>query len=136
MQPSDEKAERLMGQRSPMAQPAQRRRITAALRFDSLRMPIAMGTRSQPTRERQLIFEAGLYDVDVRIEPDGVLWALSGALLGSDAGGQVELKGPATVQTELNSLGEFSLPPMPSGTYSLTLRLDDVDVSMELVIGE
>jgi anti-sigma factor RsiW len=126
---------RLMRQRSAALQPPSRRRLIATLRFDSARVRVALGKRSRPSSARQVVFETGQHDVDVRIKSVAVGWVVWGQLLGPVAGGQAELQGPATVQTELNSQGEFSLSPVPPGTYTLTLRLDDVEIGMELDIG-
>jgi anti-sigma factor RsiW len=129
------RAVRLMRQRKAAMQLSPRRRIMATLRFDTLRMPVALGKRSQSVGARQLVFETGQHDVDVRIKPVGAHWAVWGQVLGAVTGGQVELQGPATVQTQLNSLGEFRMPPVPPGTYSLTLQLDDGEIGMDLDIG-
>jgi anti-sigma factor RsiW len=129
------RGERLMRQRNAAAQSAPRRHIVAVLRFDSAHVPVALGRRSRPTGARQMVFETGQYDVVVRIKPIGARWAIWGQVLGSVAGGQVVLRGPAPAQAELNSLGELSLPPVPSGAYSLIVRLDDIEISMALDIG-
>jgi anti-sigma factor RsiW len=126
------RAVRLMRQRNATAQPAPHQRITAVLRFDSARMPLAMGKRSRPSGARQIVFETGLHDVVVRIKPAGDRCAIWGQVLGSVAGGQVAIEGPASAQTELNSLSEFSLPPVPPGSYALTLRLNDIEIGMAL----
>jgi anti-sigma factor RsiW len=128
------RAVRLMRQRKAAAQPALRRRIAAVVRFDSARTPLALGRRSQPSSGRQVVFDTGLHDVVVRLKPAGDRCAVWGQVLGSVAGGQVTLEGPASAQTELNSLSEFSLPPVPPGAYALTLQLDDVEIDMALDI--
>jgi hypothetical protein len=81
-----------------------------------------------------VVFETGLHDVVVRLRPAGDRCAIWGQVLGSVAGGQVALEGPASAHTELNSLSEFSLPPVPPGAYALTLRLDDAEIDMALDI--
>jgi hypothetical protein len=130
------RAVRLMRQRNAAVLPAPRQRLTAALRFDSARTRIALGTRSQAASTRQVMFETEQHNVDVRIKPAGARWAVWGQVLGAVAGGQAELHGPATVQAELNSLSEFNLPPVPPGAYTLILRLDDLEIDMALTIGE
>ena len=126
------RAVRLMHQRNAAARPASPRRITAALRFDSARMPLAMGKRSRPSGARQVVFETGLHDVVVRIKPAGDRCAIWGQVLGAVSGGQVAIEGPVSAQAELNSLSEFSLPPVPPGSYALTLRLNDIEIGMAL----
>ena len=127
------RAVRLMRQRTVVA-PDLRRRIVATLRFDSARSAGAVGRRSGLAGARQLVFETGLYDIDVRIRPAGAQWTIWGQVLGDVAGGQAALAGPATAQAEISGLGEFRLPPVPSGAYALTLHLDEVEISMELII--
>ena len=130
------RAARLMRQRNAAGLPVPRRRVMASMHFDSRRSPIALGARSQSARTRQLMFETEQHNVDLRIKPAGAQWSIWGQVLGSVAGGQVMLQGPATVHSELNSLSEFSLPPVPPGDYSLLLRLDDLEIEMALNIGE
>jgi hypothetical protein len=45
--------------------------------------------------------------------------------------GQVELQGPTfQVQAALNELCEFTLPPVPPGTYTLSLRTPDAEIEI------
>jgi anti-sigma factor RsiW len=109
----------------------QRRRIPALLQFDSRQQPLALGVRSGPAAVRQLLLKAEDYVLDVRVTPAGAAWQVSGQLLGPDANGQVELQGETTtVQIELNELGEFSLPPVPTGSYNFLLHLADLDLDL------
>jgi hypothetical protein len=120
---------------SDAAQPGLRQRIVAALRFDSLRQASAL--RAGQPAARQMLFEAGQYDVDLRIAPSASAWTVSGQVLGPRTGGQVELRGPAAaVQTELSALNRFRLPPIPAGRYLLSLRLDTADLEIaDLEVG-
>lgn len=129
------RALQLWRERRAALTPPPRRRILATLRFDSALAPLALGRRGGPGAARQLMFTAEQQDVDVRIKPSGAGWVVWGQLLGAAAGAQVELAGPATVQTQLSPLGEFSLPPVPRGAYTLQLQLEDVELSMALDIG-
>lgn len=129
------RAVRLMRQRRAAPAPPTRQRTLAALRFDSARAPLALGRRGGPGAARQLVFSGEGQDVDVRIKASGASWAVWGQLLGAVADGQVELAGPVRVRTTLNPLGEFSLPPVPQGAYTLLLQLQDVEISMALDIG-
>lgn len=111
--------------------PTGRRRIAALLQFDSLQRPLALGVRSAQPATRQLLLKAESFDLDVRITPTRAAWQVAGQVLGLEASGQVELQGDtATVQADLNDLGEFSLPPVPSGSYNLLLHLADLDVDL------
>jgi hypothetical protein len=112
-------------------QPAARRQLTALLEFDSASRPVALGMRAGARAERQLLFAVSSYLLDLRVAPHGALWVISGQLLGTDNGRQVELDGPAgTSQAALNELSEFALPPSPPGNYTLRLQLTDLDITI------
>jgi hypothetical protein len=118
--------------RAPIAtQPPSRRRVVAAMSFDSLRTPLAFGIRSGAPAERQLLFDAERISIDLRIAPSGAQWVVSGQLLGAESGRLAELHGPeSTLQARLNDLSEFSLPPAPAGEYTLTLQLLEFDIEI------
>jgi hypothetical protein len=107
-------------------------RIVAALSFDSLQMRPAYGVRSGQAAARQLLYSAGENDIDLRVAPSGEEWVVSGQVLGTDcAGGEIELKGAlGEARAALNEQCEFRLPPVPSGTYSLRLRLTNTEVEV------
>ena len=112
--------------------PALRPQFLATLRFDSARTPIALGRRAGTAVERQLLFAVSDYLLDVRLVLDGLQWAISGQLLGSNDGRQIELDGPAgTAQAALNELNEFALPPLSPGIYTLKLQLFDSDIVVD-----
>lgn len=127
------RAVRLMRQRRAAAPP--RRHLVALLHFDSTRAPMALGRRGGTRAARQLMFTAGQHDVDLRIKASGNDWVVWGQLLGPVDGGQVELAGPMKVQAELTPQGEFSLPPVPQGAYTLQLVLREISIGMALEIG-
>jgi anti-sigma factor RsiW len=111
--------------------PTERRRISALLQFDSLQRPLALGVRSGQPAARQLLLKAENFDLDVRITPIRAAWQVSGQILGLETSGQVELQSETTtVRAELNNLGEFTLPPVPAGSYNFLLRLADLDVDL------
>ena len=117
--------------RNTVERPALRQILRAALRFDSVRMPLAPALRSRVPLERQLMFTAEGFNLDLRIRPQGPLWAISGQVFGTVGGEQIELNGPTgSTQGHLNRLSEFRLPPIPAGSYNLTLRLERVDVEI------
>ena len=122
---------------SAAARPSLRRRIAAALSFDSATMRPAFGMRSAAAAERQLLFSAGPLDVELRLIAAANAWVVAGQILGAAGGRQVELRGPAEwVTASINSLGEFRLPPVPAGRYTLVVQLDDQDLDIpEIELG-
>jgi anti-sigma factor RsiW len=119
--------------RAAESRPSLARRVLAALNFDSTTLAPAYGVRSGQATARQMLYSAGEHDVDLRVQPAGESWVVSGQVLGECAsGGRVELRdGATTVATaELNELCEFALPAVPSGSYQLRLSLADVEVEI------
>jgi hypothetical protein len=110
-----------------------RRRVLAVLHFDSVGLAPAFGMRSGKPGARQLLYHAGSEEIDLRIEPAGQMWAVSGQILGeSITGGKAVLQGAeGTSEAALNELSEFVLPPVLAGTYKLTFSLANADVEIE-----
>jgi hypothetical protein len=121
----------LLGSRRPPEAPTSRQRLYAALRFDSARANAAPALRSRPSLERQLMYNAEGFDLDLRIQPAGRMWQISGQVFGCAGSGQIELDGPSgPTCTDLNEQYEFRLPPIPAGNYNLTVRLEQIDVEI------
>ncbi|HEX8492037.1 MAG TPA: hypothetical protein VF658_04290 [Pyrinomonadaceae bacterium] len=121
----------LFHSRAASAKPSVVRRVLAALNFDSAQSMPAYGLRSGQSQARQFLYSAGENDVDLRVKPSGESWIVSGQVLGQCTGGQVSLKGDAGMTSaSMNDLCEFTLPPVPSGRYTLQLRLTDVEVEV------
>lgn len=119
--------------RQPASQPSLVRRVLAALNFDSTTLAPAYGVRSGQAAARQMLYSAGDNDLDLRVQPSGEAWVVSGQVLGECTGGRVELMDGGelvTVAAELNELCEFTLPAVPSGSYILRLHLNDVEVEI------
>jgi hypothetical protein len=111
--------------------PPARRQVAANLRFDSAHMPAAVGMRAGVATERQLLFTAAEYTIDLRVAPRGEHWAVSGQLLGATAGEKVELRGSGWMSSApLNEQSEFVLPLAPRGSYTLNVQLADFDISI------
>jgi len=115
-----------------------RRRILAALIFDSMGAAPAFGMRSGKSGTRQLFFSAEEYSVDLRIEPAGQVWLISGQVLGgsTDHGVAVLQSTAEMSQTAFNELSEFILPPVQVGTYKLVLNLANLDVEIDEIMIE
>jgi hypothetical protein len=123
--------------RSPVAQPSETqpslmRRVLAALSFDSMQLAPAHGVRSGAASARQLLYNAGEHDLDLRVATKDESWVVSGQVLGEGCtGGEVLLQGaPGHAIATLNELCEFALPPVPSGSYTLRVRFNDVEVEV------
>lgn len=113
-------------------EPGGRRQLIAMLQFDSARTPIALGMRAGAPADRQLLYSVSSYLLDLRLMPQDSLWVVSGQLLGADDGREVELDGPTgTLRATLNDLSEFVLPPAPAGAYTLRLRLDELEITVD-----
>ena len=119
--------------RNQSSEPSLLRRIVAALSFDSsLNMAQAFGVRSGQTTSRQLLYTAEGSDIDLRINSQDDQWIVAGQLLGQDCvGGRVEIEGESGLAVAaLNELCEFTLPPLPPGSYTLRLLLPDAEVEI------
>jgi hypothetical protein len=92
----------------------------------------AYGVRSGQSAARQMLYSAGDNDLDLRVTPSGEAWVVSGQVLGSEcAGGQVRLQSETDeTAAPLNELCEFTLPPVPSGSYTLRVRFKDMEVEV------
>jgi hypothetical protein len=101
--------------------------VAAALRFDSATMQPAFGVRgSGQSATRQLLFEAGPFELELHTVAARTGWSISGQLLGpTDAtSGEVRLIGSrSSVRSELTEMLEFHLPVVPTGSYRLELLI-------------
>jgi anti-sigma factor RsiW len=108
-----------------------RQRVGATLRFDSARAPQAGGLRADADDERQLLFAAGQFDIDVHLTPAEDQWVVAGQIFGPATSGAIELAGSSgAFRTALSDLCEFALPPVPVGRYTLFVQIDDLEVTI------
>ena len=116
-------------------------RVKAALTFDSWAAPgLAFGMRNVPSASdmRQLLFSAHGRDLDIRITPAAHRFEVSGQILGPDVTGSIELlpvtSDHAVQQTAasavVDELGEFHLSDVVPGTYTLVLRVTDIEIEL------
>ena len=113
-------------------------RLRAIIQLDSAQHGPAYGFRSTGVaNSRQLLLSADNGSLDIRITPVDAKWIISGQVLGQITGGTVSLDDETiSLSAEIDSRGEFSLPPIPLGTYRLRLDSDSFDVEVpDLVIG-
>lgn len=123
----------IFGGREQATEPSLLRRIVASLSFDSSsNIAPAFGVRSGQAASRQLIYSAEQSDIDLRISSEDDRWIVAGQWLGDDCvGGRVEIVGEnGSAEARLNDLCEFTLPPMPAGSYTLRLRFRDAEVEI------
>lgn len=123
--------------RRPEPRPSILRRVIAAVGFDSAQLQPQLGLRSTAPDVRQILYNADEFDLDLHLHPTGTSWTVAGQILGPCSGGEVELYGPAQVMSvSLNALCEFSIEPVPPGTYALVLHLPDIELEVNaLTIG-
>lgn len=126
------RALRIFQPRHTPATPSLLQRVVAALQFDSAQFSPALSLRAVAT-PRQLLYSAGAYDLDLRLMPHQGAWLLSGQVLGDDiTTGQVVLQGATnTVQAPLAPPGEFVLPLIPAGDYTLVVKLSDYEIAVD-----
>lgn len=108
------------------------RRIIASLIFDSRNAGPAFGVRSLPAASRQMLYSAEELDLELRITVQNDECILAGQVIGEGcAEGQIEISGVAgRSKATLNELCEFTLPPIPAGKYSLTVRMLDREIEI------
>ena len=108
------------------------RRIVALLTFDSRNAGPAFGVRSLPTASRQMLYSAEEIDLELRITVQNGECILAGQVIGEDCTeGDVEISGEAgRSKATLNEVCEFTLPPIPPGNYSLTVRMLDREIEI------
>ncbi len=96
-------------------------------------MAPAMGMRAGGEGPRQMMFTAEDLDLDLRFTQVEEGWIVAGQLLGEGERGYVLLRSldgaePGEWRAELNELLEFVFLPAPAGRYSLTVRLDGIEL--------
>ena len=108
------------------------RHIVALLTFDSRDAGPAFGMRSLPAASRQLLYSAEGIDLDLRITMQDDEYILAGQVIGEGCTeGNVEISGVAgRSEATLNEVCEFTLPPIPAGNYSLTVRMFDREIEI------
>lgn len=132
------RAVQLFRNRAVAPAPSLVQRLAAVLRFESTPLTPAFGLRGESASERQLLFAAGDYDVDLRIAPSPAGWQVSGQILGDELGaGVAELAGAeVALQATIDPMSAFVLPPAPAGRYALTLAWPSLAIAVDdLVIG-
>ncbi|HXG67449.1 MAG TPA: hypothetical protein VNO70_20260 [Blastocatellia bacterium] len=116
-------------------------RLVASLIFDSSARPLLAGVRSTETANRQLLYRAGDYSLDVQVAPAEHNRAeLFGQVLRegemrfeSVAGLSLSLvrEGETVQTTATNEMGEFALSGVGVGQYNLVVETPDLTITVE-----
>lgn len=126
------RALRLMRRPEPAPGPGLLQRIVAVLRSASASQAPALDLRSTDTASRSLAYSATPWDLDLQITPRAGRWHVQGQLLGPTLTGVVELRSVTeAARTETNELGEFILPPVAPGSYTLAVQLTGHQIVVE-----
>jgi hypothetical protein len=104
----------------------------ASLVFDSFTRPAVAGIRSTETTNRQLLYNAGDYSIDLQVVPSGQSHAqLAGQILRE---GETSFESVANLKLELsaggkqifeaftNAMGEFAISNIEQGIYDLRIE--------------
>jgi hypothetical protein len=116
----------------------------ASLLFDSFRSPLLAGTRSTGTASRQVLYGAGTYRIDVRIEPkmDSEKVILIGQVLNSASPDERLPELPVTLfkgrkvlaESTTSQFGEFQIECELEGGFRLTVMLPGrTEVTLPLI---
>jgi len=115
-------------------------RVIASLVFDSLRRPALAMSRSIGVEDRQLMYEAEPYSIDLQVASlDQARADLTGQILRRDelmfesvAGLSLELAGEGlpVLSTVTNDRGEFRVGALARGNYDLKIEARDVSITI------
>lgn len=119
----------------------------ASLVFDSFAGPALAGVRSTETAERQLLYRAGDYSIDLQIAPSehahadliGQVLKESDSSYESVSGLKLDIARDAKVvfSAVTNELGEFKINGMELGVYDLRVELSEGNITVpDLLISE
>lgn len=106
------------------------RQMVGTLTFDSRSAIPAFGMRSLHSPSRQLLYSGEEADLDLRVTVQNDEYLISGQVLRDGCVcGLVELScADGTTEANLNTLCEFTFPGMPLGSYSLRVKMPDLEI--------
>lgn len=126
------RAVRLIRPIAPAPAPNIIRRILATLLRDSRQTPLVAGVRSTQVTPRSLVYRADEYELDLQILPRNGRWQVRGQIFGVELVGMVMLANDhLSVQASINELGEFDVPPVVEGVYTLRVSLSACEIVIE-----
>jgi hypothetical protein len=113
----------------------------ASLVFDSMARPVAVGVRSAQPSNRQLLYRAGDYSIDLLVNASGEAEAeLMGQVLREGDfefecvnGLELQLvrKGKTVSSAKTNNIGEFSISGLGEGDYDLRVETAEVSITIQ-----
>jgi hypothetical protein len=114
--------------------------LIASLVFDSLRRPALAGARALAAADRQLLYRADNYSIDLQLAAGKERGAeLTGQILREgefqfESVSGLELKlvceGRKILSTKTNKFGEFSLATLECGEYDLQIETDEISITI------
>lgn len=106
------------------------RKLIASLTFDDWQT--ALNERFVLSDERQLLYKAENFDIDLRLNFAGEKCQLSGQLFPDCAPGTIELfSGEESRKAEFNEDCEFVFPPVKNGQYTLRIKLGETIIEIQ-----
>ena len=112
----------------------------ASLVFDSLARPAVAGVRSTETTNRQLLYRAGDYSIDLQVAPAerqradliGQILKEGEVAFESVAGLRLEITraGESVFSTVSDEMGEFKVSGVDYGVYDLRIEVDDGSITV------
>jgi hypothetical protein len=112
----------------------------ASLVFDSLARPAIAGVRSTETTNRQLLYRAGDYSIDLQVAPAehqradliGQILKEGEAAFESVAGLRLEItrSSEPIFSTVSDEMGEFKISGLDHGLYDLRIEVDDGSITV------
>lgn len=99
-------------------------RVMAVLKIDLAPNRAAFGERSAADGQaRQMLFEAGDNAIDLRIKAVGKQFEVHGQILGDGFDdGAIEIANPLhAFSAKIDEISEFTIFPVPSGNYNITI---------------
>jgi hypothetical protein len=115
-------------------------RLVASLVFDSLARPALAGARAVSTTDRQLLYQANHYSIDLQFAAlNESHTELSGQILRegefkfeSVSGLELNLlcEGRTVLSTMTNKFGEFSIAALERGKYDLQIETDEISITV------
>jgi len=126
--------------RRKQARQEERPSLAATLKFDNWTQPAALGVRGVATRDRQLLFSEGDFDLDLQIVKDAEnnTFSVRGQLLQVEEDAQLEGIELRLIQTDgsrsrrvTDEYGRFHFSHCLPGNYTLQVILDDHDIILK-----